>query len=56
MEYGLIGERLSHSFSKTIHNMLYKQSYGLVELKRDELRDFFEKKEDYSFMYNKRGL
>jgi len=45
MEYGLIGKKLTHSFSKTIHNMLYNASYELIELNESELDVFFSKKE-----------
>lgn len=45
MEYGCIGEKLSHSFSKEIHNQLAGYDYRLVELKRDELKAFFQKKD-----------
>ncbi len=45
MEYGCIGERLGHSFSKEIHNALTSYEYSLKELKREELPDFFNKKE-----------
>ena len=45
MEYGCIGEKLGHSFSKEIHNALTSYEYSLKELKREELPDFFNKKE-----------
>ena len=45
MNYGLIGERLGHSFSKEIHEQLGGYSYELVELKREELEDFFKKRD-----------
>ncbi len=45
MEYGCIGEKLGHSFSKEIHNALADYDYSLQELKREELPDFFHKKE-----------
>lgn len=45
MEYGCIGEKLGHSFSKEIHNALADYDYRLQELKREELPEFFEKKE-----------
>ena len=44
MDYGLIGERLPHSFSKEIHEKLGYYKYSLKELKREELRDFILKK------------
>lgn len=45
MEYGCIGEKLSHSFSKEIHNLLADYDYRLVELKREDLPIFFENKD-----------
>jgi len=45
MEYGCIGEKLGHSFSKEIHNALTDYDYRLQELKREELPEFFQKKE-----------
>ncbi len=45
MEYGCIGEKLGHSFSKEIHNALADYDYRLQELKREELPEFFHKKE-----------
>lgn len=40
MEYGLIGKKLSHSFSKDIHTRLNKFDYSLVEVRADELDSF----------------
>ena len=45
MEYGCIGEKLSHSFSKIIHNKLYSYPYELKELNKDELDSFFNAKD-----------
>lgn len=45
MKYGLIGEKLSHSFSADIHFSLSGEKYELGELKREELKSFFEKRE-----------
>lgn len=45
MKYGLIGEKLSHSYSSDIHSMISGNSYELMELKEEELADFFKKKE-----------
>ena len=39
MEYGCIGEKLSHSFSKIIHNEICDYDYELYEIKKDELRN-----------------
>ena len=38
--YGLIGEKLGHSFSPMIHGKLAEYSYGLFELKPEELEGF----------------
>ena len=40
MMYGCIGEKLGHSFSKEIHNLLADYEYELCEVARDELCDF----------------
>ena len=45
MEYGCIGEKLGHSFSKEIHNALASYEYSLKELKRKELPEFFKNKD-----------
>ncbi len=45
MEYGCIGEKLGHSFSKEIHNALADYEYSLKELKREELPEFFKNKD-----------
>ena len=45
MEYGLIGETLSHSFSKELHEQYLNTKYELVPLKKEELKDFFLKKD-----------
>ncbi len=45
MEYGCIGEKLGHSFSKEIHNALADYEYSLKELKREELHEFFKKRD-----------
>lgn len=44
MEYGCIGEKLSHSFSKEIHAKLFDYSYVLKELRPDEVDSFMEKR------------
>ena len=44
MDYGLIGERLGHSFSKEIHEKLGYYKYSLLELKKEELSDFILQK------------
>ena len=40
MEYGCIGEKLGHSFSKEIHNSLTDYQYELKELSKDEVNVF----------------
>lgn len=40
MQYGLIGEHLTHSYSREIHEALADYSYVLRELKPDELGPF----------------
>ena len=46
MEYGLIGEHLSHSFSKNIHSKLGNDNYELTEIAPGDL-DAFMKKADF---------
>lgn len=45
MEYGCIGERLVHSFSKEIHNKLFDYDYNLKELTANEVKKFFKKRD-----------
>ena len=45
MEYGLIGEKLGHSFSKDIHNLIGNYDYILKEIPKDELTAFMIKKD-----------
>ena len=45
MNYGCIAEKLGHSFSKDIHNMLSDYNYELKELSPDELVDFMKTKD-----------
>ncbi len=40
MKYGCIGEHLSHSFSKEIHNALTDYEYEIREIPRESLEDF----------------
>jgi shikimate dehydrogenase len=44
MNYGLIGEKLSHSFSKEIHESIADYKYELCEISRDNLADFLNKR------------
>lgn len=45
MEYGCIGEHLKHSFSKEIHNALADYDYKILEIERENLKEFFYKKD-----------
>lgn len=45
MKYGLIGEKLGHSFSKPIHEKLADYTYNICPLSREDFIDFMEKKE-----------
>ena len=45
MQYGLIGEKLSHSFSKEIHESIANYKYELCEIARDDLANFLQKRE-----------
>lgn len=42
MEYGLLGEKLAHSFSPQIHSLLGLPDYGLIEVPRNELSSFMD--------------
>ncbi len=44
MEYGLIGEKLGHSYSKQIHEQLADYTYDLAPLTREEFPRFMEEK------------
>lgn len=43
MEYGCIGKKLPHSFSKIIHEKIGEYSYSLVELSEEEVHEFMKK-------------
>ena len=45
MEYGLIGEHLPHSFSKTIHDMIGGYDYSLQEIAPAELDAFMTRRD-----------
>lgn len=45
MQYGLIGEKLGHSFSKEIHTALSGQEYRLCEIPRKNLAEFMKKRD-----------
>lgn len=42
MDYGLIGEKLGHSYSKDIHEMLADYTYDLCPLTKEEFTDFMK--------------
>ncbi len=45
MEYGCIGRKLTHSFSKMIHNKLCDYRYDLKELEPEDLAEFLTRRE-----------
>lgn len=45
MKYGLIGERLGHSYSKVVHGILADYEYELREVAPDELDGFMREKD-----------
>lgn len=45
MRYGLIGEKLGHSFSKEIHERIADYTFDLIPLEKDEFHPFMEKKD-----------
>ncbi len=45
MNYGLIAQKLGHSFSKIVHNMLFDYDYELLELEVEQLKTFMQKKD-----------
>lgn len=45
MRYGLIGEKLGHSFSKVIHERLCAYEYDLLPLPREEVGPFLTRRE-----------
>ena len=44
MEYGCIGEKLTHSFSKEIHGALFDYDYEIKEIAKGELGNFMKAK------------
>ena len=44
-QYGCIGKKLTHSFSKEIHARLADYAYDLIELTEEEVGPFFERKD-----------
>ncbi|MGF7143448.1 shikimate dehydrogenase [Anaerotaenia torta] len=45
MRYGLIGEKLGHSYSKLIHERIAEYTYDLIPLSKEEFADFMERKD-----------
>ena len=45
MRYGLLGEKLPHSFSKEIHEKLGRYTYELIEVSKEDFADFAEKRD-----------
>ena len=45
MRYGLLGEKLPHSFSKEIHEKLGRYTYELIEVAKEDFADFAEKRD-----------
>lgn len=45
MEYGLIGEKLGHSYSKVIHEKLADYTYDICPLTKEEFKEFMDKKD-----------
>ena len=45
MEYGLIGERLGHSFSAEIHPKIFGYEYELLELPPEKVGEYLQKRE-----------
>ena len=43
-QYGCIGKKLTHSFSKEIHAKLADYNYELIELTEEEIAPFFAKR------------
>ena len=45
MKYGLIGEKLGHSFSKEIHEMIGDYKYEIHEVAKTEIDNFMKEKD-----------
>lgn len=45
MEYGCIGEKLTHSFSKEIHSLLFDYDYCIKEIAKDKLCEFMTERD-----------
>ncbi len=44
LNYGLLGEKLAHSYSVEIHNKMGNENYSLIEIQRDKLEQFIGKR------------
>ena len=42
--YGLLGEKLGHSFSKEIHESINDYTYNLIEVKKEDFNSFMNSK------------
>lgn len=45
MRYGLLGEKLPHSYSKEIHEKLGRYTYELIEVAKEDFAEFAEKRD-----------
>lgn len=45
MKYGLVGEKLSHSFSKELHALIADYDYEPVEIDKEKLETFFRNRD-----------
>ena len=45
MKYGLIGEKLGHSFSKTVHSKIASYDYELLEIPKTDIDSFMQKRD-----------
>ena len=45
MDYGLIGEKLGHSYSKEIHEAIADYTYDIHPVSREDFKEFMEKHE-----------
>ena len=44
MEYGLIGEKLGHSYSKEIHESLADYTYEIHPVSKEDFDDFMSRR------------
>ena len=40
MKYGLLGEKLGHSFSPVLHSQMGKPDYGLISVSKEDVDAF----------------